>query len=220
MTWIKTKSGGYRCTVCRIKVNVKGEPPTDNGNPIILHVCRPRDPNTPAPKPEPITRRPTTTMLDDSEWLAILPCIHRTEQLEPGSVTCCGGGINLYPVYGCNQRARCAVLTFHNGQKEVACYACPDRATLDPLTNQPVKQPKPAPTADKLLPKPPGPITATGTCHICQQPAQPITYCRYCGHWLCPTCSTNWLARGWAALKEQLGFTRPDCCGPTSTPVQ
>lgn len=204
--WTTLPDGRLRCKICRVAIRLP------SGVTTALRRCTPTQTQllkapTPQPKPKP---QPVSTMLDDSEWLAILPCLHRTEQLEPGSATCCGGAVNLYPVYGCNQRAKCAALTYHNCQKEVSCYTCPDRTTINPTTGQPEKQPKPAP---ETLPKPPGPITATGTCHICQQTTS-ITFCRYCGHWLCTACSINWLARGWAALKEQLGFNRPNCCGP------
>lgn len=53
-----------------------------------------------------------------------------------------------------------------------------------------------------------------GKCHICQE-QQPITFCSFCGHWLCKVCKKAWAARGLAALKVWLGGKQDGCCGPT-----
>lgn len=62
----------------------------------------------------------------------------------------------------------------------------------------------------------------TGRCHICQR-LHPISYCSFCGHWLCKEDRDNWYERGEAALKQVIGrvlvalwlkqSTGP-CCGP------
>lgn len=59
---------------------------------------------------------------------------------------------------------------------------------------------------------PPGRI---GKCHICKE-QKTITFCKFCGHWMCSACRKDWAQRGLAALKAWLGGKQAGCCGPDS----
>lgn len=62
-----------------------------------------------------------------------------------------------------------------------------------------------------------------GVCHICQS-AQAITYCSWCGHWVCRACRHNYFGRPIAAVKQKFNdvlimlhiqHKSGPCCGPT-----